>query len=235
MVLATLLHHVRMGGSGGGNIVAESRRWRRALADHGREYSSDSNGTAAAWHRLAESRRWRRVPADRGGEEYSPDIANGTTATAPYRAGTNGVNGTATHHQRINGVNGTATHRRINGINGTAPYRQRSINGSNGTAPHRRRSINDVNDDQEQLAAGTDSCPPASALFSFGDSLADTGNVEYVFPYTTPAERLPYGEQNPFRKPSFRYSDGRLVIDFIGIMPCLPYQWYYLLDPALRS
>ena len=86
------------------------------------------------------------------------------------------------------------------------------------TMVHRYLTTNETLQDgaESAIASVFNICPPTAAIYSFGDSLADTGNVEYVFPYTTPAEHLPYGEQNPFRKPSFRYSDGRLVIDFIG-------------------
>ena len=61
---------------------------------------------------------------------------------------------------------------------------------------------------------------PASAcytrVFSFGDSLADTGN--YRFFYTNgsdPVLRLPYGETF-FHRATGRFTDGRIVLDFIG-------------------
>lgn len=50
------------------------------------------------------------------------------------------------------------------------------------------------------------------AIFNFGDSNSDTGGLSAAFgqaPY-------PNGETF-FRTPSGRYSDGRLIIDFIGI------------------
>ncbi|KAL5231579.1 hypothetical protein ABZP36_030355 [Zizania latifolia] len=53
-------------------------------------------------------------------------------------------------------------------------------------------------------------------LFSFGDSLTDTGNALRL-PSTGgggPASRPPYGETF-FRRPTGRASDGRLVVDFI--------------------
>ena len=53
-------------------------------------------------------------------------------------------------------------------------------------------------------------------LFSFGDSLTDTGN--YIIHYSNasgPVLELPYGETF-FGRPSGRWSDGRLVVDFIG-------------------
>lgn len=58
-----------------------------------------------------------------------------------------------------------------------------------------------------------------TSIISFGDSLADTGNLKqlsinsdesaphFLFP--------PYGETF-FHKPTGRFSNGRLIIDFIG-------------------
>jgi phospholipase/lecithinase/hemolysin len=53
-------------------------------------------------------------------------------------------------------------------------------------------------------------------VFSFGDSLTDTGNAA-ILPATAggPFSRAPYGETF-FHHPSGRASDGRLIIDFIG-------------------
>lgn len=58
------------------------------------------------------------------------------------------------------------------------------------------------------------SCIPA--LFNFGDSTSDTGGIHASFPSSTPAESLPYGETY-FGKAGVRYSDGRLLIDFVGV------------------
>jgi phospholipase/lecithinase/hemolysin len=54
-------------------------------------------------------------------------------------------------------------------------------------------------------------------VFSFGDSLADTGNYGFVYGSDArePALRLPYGETY-FGNATGRFSNGRLVIDFIG-------------------
>ncbi|KAF8723308.1 hypothetical protein HU200_021829 [Digitaria exilis] len=54
-------------------------------------------------------------------------------------------------------------------------------------------------------------------VFSFGDSLTDTGNVLHISHSGEgpPAGRPPYGETF-FRRPTGRASDGRLVVDFIG-------------------
>ena len=54
-------------------------------------------------------------------------------------------------------------------------------------------------------------------VFSFGDSLADTGNYGFVFPNDTwePSQRLPYGETY-FHNATGRFSNGRIIVDFIG-------------------
>ena len=62
-------------------------------------------------------------------------------------------------------------------------------------------------------------------VFSFGDSLTDTGNFLLSVPddFPDPARNLPYG-QTFFGRPSGRYSDGRNLLDFFGnlqLSPCL--------------
>ncbi|XP_011623529.1 GDSL esterase/lipase At5g45910 [Amborella trichopoda] len=64
-----------------------------------------------------------------------------------------------------------------------------------------------------------------AALFSFGDSLADTGNTLLSLNGgSSPTGRLPYGETF-FHRPTGRFSNGRLVVDFfaqaLGV-PLLP-------------
>lgn len=58
---------------------------------------------------------------------------------------------------------------------------------------------------------------PYNAIFNFGDSLSDTGNFlasgALLFPVIG---KLPYG-QTFFNRSTGRCSDGRLVIDFIGM------------------
>lgn len=66
------------------------------------------------------------------------------------------------------------------------------------------------------VSAGHD--PASSAcyarLFSFGDSITDTGNFVSLFPNSS-ILGPPYGETF-YGRPSGRFSDGRLIIDFIG-------------------
>ena len=54
------------------------------------------------------------------------------------------------------------------------------------------------------------------ALFIFGDSLFDPGNNNYInTTFDFQANFLPYGETF-FKYPTGRFSDGRLIPDFIG-------------------
>ncbi|KAH9312792.1 hypothetical protein KI387_027827 [Taxus chinensis] len=61
------------------------------------------------------------------------------------------------------------------------------------------------------------------AIFNFGDSNSDTGGLSAAFGQAPP----PNGETF-FHKPSGRYCDGRLVIDFIAESLGLPYLSAYL-------
>lgn len=54
-----------------------------------------------------------------------------------------------------------------------------------------------------------------TSIFSFGDSLTDTGNLVYM-ERNDCANHDPYGE-TVFHRPTGRCSDGRLIIDFIGM------------------
>jgi hypothetical protein len=54
-----------------------------------------------------------------------------------------------------------------------------------------------------------------SAIYSFGDSLADTGNL-LAAAAGDRAGNLPYGETY-FGKATGRFSDGRLIVDYIGM------------------
>ncbi|XP_066387171.1 GDSL esterase/lipase At1g28590-like isoform X2 [Miscanthus floridulus] len=65
-------------------------------------------------------------------------------------------------------------------------------------------------------------------VFSFGDSLTDTGNALHLSATTGgPASRPPYGETF-FRRPTGRASDGRLVIDFLVEALGVPHPTPYL-------
>jgi len=74
---------------------------------------------------------------------------------------------------------------------------------------------------------------PAAAcyprLFSFGDSLADTGNFPFYYGNNSgePALRPPYGETF-FRRATGRFSNGRLILDFIADTMRLPFARPYL-------
>lgn len=72
------------------------------------------------------------------------------------------------------------------------------------------------------------SCFPA--IFNFGDSTSDTGGIHASFPGSTPAEYLPYGETF-FGRAGVRYSDGRLLIDFIGDGPLFSALLHHSLRP----
>lgn len=63
-------------------------------------------------------------------------------------------------------------------------------------------------------------------MFSFGDSITDTGNQVSFFP-TAPAARPPYGETF-FGHPTGRSSDGRLILDLIAAGLGLPFVPPYL-------
>ena len=70
---------------------------------------------------------------------------------------------------------------------------------------------------------GTNS-PPFKKIYAFGDSYTDTGNTESStgpngFTYVS---NLPYGSTF-FHHPTNRYSDGRLVIDFVAQALSLPF------------
>ena len=60
------------------------------------------------------------------------------------------------------------------------------------------------------------------ALFNFGDSLADAGNlIQNGTPEILATARLPYG-QTYFGRATGRCSDGRLVVDFLAEALKLP-------------
>ncbi|XP_074580504.1 GDSL esterase/lipase At1g28590-like [Curcuma longa] len=67
-----------------------------------------------------------------------------------------------------------------------------------------------------------------SSIFSFGDSLADTGNLLHIAGnHSTYYACLPYG-MTYFGRPTGRFSDGRLILDFIAEALGLPHLPAYL-------
>jgi len=67
------------------------------------------------------------------------------------------------------------------------------------------------------VASSESRCRRFKSIISFGDSIADTGNYLHLSDvnHLPQSAFLPYGESF-FHPPSGRYSDGRLIIDFIG-------------------
>ncbi|KAH7291586.1 hypothetical protein KP509_29G023100 [Ceratopteris richardii] len=65
------------------------------------------------------------------------------------------------------------------------------------------------------------------AIFIFGDSLADVGNNDYIPFSSLRVNYFPYGIDFPRRIPTGRFSNGRLVLDFVasnlGLQVPLPY------------
>ncbi|KAH9289067.1 hypothetical protein KI387_033184, partial [Taxus chinensis] len=59
--------------------------------------------------------------------------------------------------------------------------------------------------------------PYVPAMFVFGDSLADAGNNNYIPHSTARANFTPYGVSF-FQHPTGRFTNGRIVFDFIGII-----------------
>lgn len=71
-------------------------------------------------------------------------------------------------------------------------------------------------------------CNYYTSLFSFGDSLTDTGNLYFISSPQSPNCLVsPYGLTH-FHHPNGRCSDGRLILDFIAEYLGLPYVEPYL-------
>ncbi|KAL6657498.1 hypothetical protein ACP70R_005278 [Stipagrostis hirtigluma subsp. patula] len=66
-----------------------------------------------------------------------------------------------------------------------------------------------------------------SRLFAFGDSIIDTGNFIHYSAAPGSVARPPYGETF-FHRPTGRWSDGRLIVDFIVERLGYPYWTPYL-------
>lgn len=67
------------------------------------------------------------------------------------------------------------------------------------------------------LPEPTSHFPCPSYIYAFGDSFTDTGNLQAIIP--TSELKYPYGESYCFParpKERTRYSNGRLIIDFIS-------------------
>ncbi|KAJ4752349.1 GDSL esterase/lipase [Rhynchospora pubera] len=65
-------------------------------------------------------------------------------------------------------------------------------------------------------------------IFCFGDSISDTGNyLKSIGDRYHPVGSLPYGETY-FGRPTGRYSDGRIILDFIAQAYGLPFIPPYL-------
>lgn len=60
-----------------------------------------------------------------------------------------------------------------------------------------------------------------TSIFNFGNSLSDTGNLHILNAAAGPS--VPYG-MTFFHRPAGRFSDGRLIIDFIGIPILIGYK-----------
>ncbi|XP_062187997.1 GDSL esterase/lipase At1g28600-like [Phragmites australis] len=74
---------------------------------------------------------------------------------------------------------------------------------------------------------GTNRSGCYSHFFAFGDSLIDTGNFIHYSTAPGPVARSPYGETF-FHRPTGRWSDGRLIVDFIVERLGFPYWTPYL-------
>ncbi|CAL5423864.1 unnamed protein product [Camellia sinensis] len=73
--------------------------------------------------------------------------------------------------------------------------------------------------------SSSSSSSSSSALFVFGDSTVDPGNNNYI--ETVPENRAnhkPYGQNGFFQQspPTGRFSDGRVIVDFIAEYAKLP-------------
>lgn len=73
-----------------------------------------------------------------------------------------------------------------------------------------------------------------SAIFSFGDSITDTGNAVRLGRVGGPSGIPPYG-RTFFGRPTGRFSDGRVILDFIAQGLGLPLVRPYLLGGDFRK
>ncbi|KAJ8548854.1 hypothetical protein K7X08_029835 [Anisodus acutangulus] len=80
------------------------------------------------------------------------------------------------------------------------------------------------------LVVSTTGTTEAAGLFIFGDSTVDAGNNNYI--QTVPENRAnhkPYAQNGFFHQPTGRFSDGRIIVDFIAEHAKLP-----LIPPYLQ-
>ncbi|KAF3333148.1 GDSL esterase/lipase 7 [Carex littledalei] len=69
--------------------------------------------------------------------------------------------------------------------------------------------------------------PLAPALFVIGDSTVDCGTNNHLFTLAR-ADRLPYGRDFDTRRPTGRFSNGRVVVDYLALRLKLPFVRPYL-------
>lgn len=89
----------------------------------------------------------------------------------------------------------------------------------------------------KQTTAAPSAAPkPFKKLYAFGDSITDTGNTNSTSGpiFFTHVSNPPYG-RTFFHRPTNRYSDGRIVIDFVAGALSLPLLPPYLDSAADRS
>ncbi|XP_019195036.1 PREDICTED: acetylajmalan esterase-like [Ipomoea nil] len=77
------------------------------------------------------------------------------------------------------------------------------------------------------FAANSGTLPAFKSIYQFGDSLSDTGNLLRWGTMFYPADKLPYGETY-FHKATGRFSNGRLIVDYIATAAKLPFLDAYL-------
>jgi len=73
-----------------------------------------------------------------------------------------------------------------------------------------------------------------SSLFSFGDSLADTGNLNFISSPQSPNCLLPPYGQTYFHHPTGRCSNGRLILDFLGTAQIPPYPLAFSINFSIK-
>jgi phospholipase/lecithinase/hemolysin len=76
--------------------------------------------------------------------------------------------------------------------------------------------------------------PKFSAIFYFGDSVLDTGNNNHI-PTVALANHVPYGRDFPGKKPTGRFSNGRLLPDLLNERLQIKEFSPPFLDPKLSS